>query len=98
MSLLPDTREVPSDEKVIQVTSCVCPERTAVWVPVIALRMRMSPGFDPIAMALLWYDRVYVSLSRKTVQEHIPVRERGAGVTIQSDLEGILNLKAFSCR
>ena len=26
------------------------------------------------------------------------VREHGAGVTIQSDLEGILNLKAFSCR
>ena len=25
------------------------------------------------------------------------VRERSTGVTIQSDLEGILNLKAFSC-
>ena len=26
------------------------------------------------------------------------VRECGTGVTIQSDLEGILNLKAFSCQ
>ena len=26
------------------------------------------------------------------------VRERGTGVTLQSDLEGILNLEAFSCQ
>ena len=33
-----------------------------------------------------------------TLMDFAAVRERGAGVTIQSDLEGILNLKVFSCR
>jgi len=34
-SLLPDTSDVPSSEKVRDLTEPVCPERTATWLPVI---------------------------------------------------------------
>jgi hypothetical protein len=36
LSSLPDTSDLPSDEKTTDSTSSVCPERIAVWLPVIA--------------------------------------------------------------
>src|SRR6266478_446768 len=45
----PDTRDDPSEEKARDSTQPVCPERTAVWLPVIASRVVMQPDSKPIA-------------------------------------------------
>ena len=42
--------------------------------------------------------KLQVTIRRRDLEPLADVRERGTGVTIQSDLEGILNLKAFSCQ
>ena len=52
LSELPDTSEAPLEEKTTQFTLPVCPGRTADWLPVIALRIMISPGLDPTAMLL----------------------------------------------
>ena len=71
-SLLPDTSNLPSDEKVRQFTSSVCPERTAAWLPVIALRLIISPFLDPTTMVPFQYERLHMQLSNETVWEHVP--------------------------
>ena len=72
MSKLPDTSDAPSNENATQLTLLMCPERIAVWIPVIVSRMTMSLVLDPAAILLSWYDRVCVCTSNKTVLEHTP--------------------------
>ena len=72
LSKLPDTSEVPSDEKTTHLTYSVCPERTVDWLPVIELRTIMSPDSDPAAMLLPKCDMVDMGLLNRVVREHTP--------------------------
>ena len=62
VSLLPDTSNVPSDEKVRDCKLSVCTERTAVWLPVSALKVMISPSVVLVAMVLFQYARADVNL------------------------------------
>ena len=72
LSLLPDTSDVPSGEKVRDLTQLVCPERTATWLPVIALRMMMFPDRNPTARVSFQCAKDCGVFINATVREHVP--------------------------
>ena len=55
-SSLPDTRNTPSDEKETDLTQPLCPEKAHIWLPVIELKIIMSPDVKPTAMVLFQYE------------------------------------------
>ena len=70
------------DEKVRQSTPCVCPKRTATWLPAIASKMMISPFPNPIAMVLFQYEKAHGTLSNETVWEHVPHSDLGPLTTL----------------
>jgi hypothetical protein len=58
LSSLPDISKAPSNEKVREFVKPAWPERTDVWVPVIASRITMLPDFKPTAMVSFRHVRV----------------------------------------
>jgi hypothetical protein len=72
VSLLPDTRNVPSNENATDLTQSVCPERTDVQIPVIASRIMMSPDCKLTAMRSFQHARACGISSNETVREHDP--------------------------
>ena len=67
LSLLPDTRKAPSDEKVRASTESVCLERMDVQVPVVTSRILISPEVDPTATTLFQHVRVCGKLLKGSV-------------------------------
>ena len=80
LSLLPDTNNIPSDEKVEHLTQFVCPEKTAVWLPVTASKMMTLLDSWQIATVLFQHEIDSGSQLRDTVREHFP-HPGGAPVT-----------------
>ena len=72
LSLLPDMRDLPFDEKVTDLAQPVCPERAVIWLPVIVLKMVIFPDLDPTAMVLFQYESASPCMSNETVREHDP--------------------------
>ena len=85
-SLLPDVSNVPSNEKVRDPTSPVCPERMATQMAVIPSRVTISPEPKPTVIASFQCARAAELLPKGTVQEHVP-QPAGSPLTILTSLE-----------
>jgi hypothetical protein len=59
LSSLPDTRNVPSDEKARDLTQSVCPERTDVEDSSDCIRIMMFTRLKPTAMRSFQYARAH---------------------------------------
>jgi len=67
ISSLPDIIDLPSGEKTTDLTSLVCPEIIAVWLPVIASIMMTFPFPDPAATVLFQYEMTSILLSSEII-------------------------------
>jgi len=63
---------ISSSEKARDLTQPVCPERLAVWLPVVASMVMMSQDPRPTAIVSPQCARDRMVSSKETVREHVP--------------------------
>ena len=85
-SSLPDTNNIPSGEKVEHLTQSMCPEKIAVWLPVTASRIVISPECKQTATLLFQHETDSGRPLRDTVQEQFS-HSGGAPVTTLTAFE-----------
>ena len=84
LSQLPDTSDIPSGKKTRDVTRLVCPERTAILLPVTALRVMMSLEPKPTAIISFQHARACGEPCNEAVQKHGPHPTEGPLTTLTS--------------